>query len=156
MRDCDEFYPSDDEVRSIEMQRLAPVSLASPSKPSPSPDPTAPPHPILVARRLQQRSTSLTTCGWVNGNFCMQCSSPSSLSSLCFLLSSKLTRSLSVEASPVTCSTESSCFSFTSQSIFACCAFLDECFPPTTCIDSTAFVNDCNNTCQADLSTLKW
>jgi hypothetical protein len=46
------------------MQRLAPVSLALPS-----PQPTAPPDAVLVARRLQQTSKAPTTCGWVNGDF---------------------------------------------------------------------------------------
>ena len=63
----------------------------------------------------------------------------------------------SVIASPVTCaSLDYSCFSFTSQSVHACCPALEMCFPPTTCLDSTAYVTACNNTCQADLSTLKW
>jgi hypothetical protein len=51
------------EDRRREMQRLAPVSLV------PSPKPTDPPDATLVARRLQQRSISSTTCGWVNGDF---------------------------------------------------------------------------------------
>ena len=46
------------------MQRPVPVSLALPS-----PEPTAPPDAILVARRLQHRSASLTTCGWINGDY---------------------------------------------------------------------------------------
>jgi len=94
----------------------------------PSPAPTSPPDPRAVAFRLRERqATTATTCGWVDGDY----------------------------ASPVTCSSDYTCISSTSQNIHGCCPDLFECFPPTTCLDSTAVITACNNTCQADLSTLK-
>lgn len=132
------------------MQRLALVPAVLP------PEPTTPPDAVLVARRLEQRSISLTTCGWVNGDFGSCDSSQSTPVVVVPVGVPELTCSRFIIASPVTCSEEESCFSFTSQSVHACCPALFECFPPTTCLDSTAYVTACNTDCQADLSTLKW
>jgi hypothetical protein len=70
------------------------------------------------------------------------------------LLLHELTR-LENKASPVTCENGYLCCSNTVQRAHGCCVFLPASFP-TACIDSTAAISNCDNSCIDDFSTIKW
>lgn len=70
-----------------------------------------------------------------------------------FELECVLTRRLT--ASPLTCQLEASCLSDTSRNIHYC-GLLDFDFPPTACMDSTAYVTACDNICRGGLSAKAW
>ena len=126
-----------------------PITYAHQMAPEP-PQPTAPPDLQVLALRLQERQLTATTCGWVNGNLGTYLRNfPAK-----YALLHELTR-LENKASPVTCENGYLCCSNTVQRAHGCCIFLPASFP-TACIDSTAAISNCDNSCIEDFSTIKW
>ncbi len=114
-----------------------------------SPSPTAPPHPLLVSRKIYQRQTS-QTCGWVDGQICTFTIYP-----FCQRIPVPFTNTFSPTASPVTCNSGATCASNTVNSVHFCCGDINNCVLPTACLDQTALAG-CNSSCEANLSVLKW
>ncbi|KAK0511366.1 hypothetical protein JMJ35_005939 [Cladonia borealis] len=101
---------------------MAHTEIALAKIPLASPQPTAPPHPRDLARRLFQRQLTAETCGWDNEN----------------------------PASPEQCSLGYVCAHNTAQNAMFCCesaSFPTYCPHATTCLDSTAVAALCDVAC---------